>query len=94
MYYKTQAISNFVAKENRFNTRASSYKTANYLKPFVQQLQPMGAQMRLQLTHVVFDNGHPATWRKAKKSDVRLVSDLGRQVRRTLLCTFLTSTII
>lgn len=28
------------------------------------------------VTHVVFSNGHPATWRKAKKSHVRLVSVL------------------
>nr|XP_046257590.1 microcephalin isoform X2 [Scatophagus argus] len=58
----------------------SSDKTANYSKPFVQQLQKMGAQVSKtftkQVTHVVFNNGHPATWRKAKKSDVRLVSVL------------------
>ncbi|XP_070772522.1 microcephalin [Enoplosus armatus] len=58
----------------------SSDKTANYSKPFVQQLQEMGAQVsktfNKQVTHVVFNNGHPATWRKAKKSDVRLVSVL------------------
>uniref|UniRef100_A0A3B4ZLT5 Microcephalin 1 n=1 Tax=Stegastes partitus TaxID=144197 RepID=A0A3B4ZLT5_9TELE len=58
----------------------SSDKTANYSKPFVQQLQEMGAQVsktfNKQVTHVVFNNGHPATWRKAKKSNVRLVSVL------------------
>ncbi|XP_022061005.2 microcephalin [Acanthochromis polyacanthus] len=58
----------------------SSDKTANYAKPFAQQLQEMGAQVsktfNKQVTHVVFNNGHPATWRKAKKSDVRLVSVL------------------
>ncbi|XP_032397409.1 microcephalin isoform X4 [Etheostoma spectabile] len=58
----------------------SSDKTANYSKPFVQQLQEMGAQvsktLSKQVTHVVFNNGHPATWRKAKKSGVRLVSVL------------------
>ncbi|XP_034007744.1 LOW QUALITY PROTEIN: microcephalin-like [Trematomus bernacchii] len=58
----------------------SSDKTANYSKPFVQQLQEMGAQvpktLNKQVTHVVFNNGHPATWRNAKKSDVRLVSVL------------------
>ncbi|KAG8000064.1 Microcephalin, partial [Nibea albiflora] len=58
----------------------SSDKTANYSNPFVQQLQEMGAQVsktfNKQVTHVVFSNGHPATWRKAKKSDVRLVSVL------------------
>ncbi|XP_059215332.1 microcephalin isoform X2 [Centropristis striata] len=58
----------------------SSDKRANYAKPFVQQLQEMGAQVSKtfskQVTHVVFSNGHPATWRKAKKSVVRLVSVL------------------
>ncbi|KAM8858613.1 microcephalin isoform 2-T2 [Spinachia spinachia] len=58
----------------------SSDKTANYSKPFVQQLQEMGAQVsksfNKQVTHVVFNNGHPATWKKAKKNDVRLVSVL------------------
>ncbi|KAF3708298.1 Microcephalin [Channa argus] len=58
----------------------SSDKTANYSKPFVQQLQEMGAQISKtfskQVTHVVFNNGHLATWRKAKKSNVRLVSVL------------------
>ncbi|XP_034537570.1 microcephalin isoform X2 [Notolabrus celidotus] len=58
----------------------SSDKTANCSKPFVQQLQEMGAQVtktfNKQVTHVVFKNGHPATWRKAKKSDVKLVSVL------------------
>ncbi|XP_033956143.1 microcephalin isoform X2 [Pseudochaenichthys georgianus] len=58
----------------------SSDKTANYSKPFVQQLQEMGAEVpktfNKQVTHVVFNNGHPATWRNAKKSDVRLVSVL------------------
>ncbi|XP_062422751.1 microcephalin isoform X2 [Pungitius pungitius] len=58
----------------------SSDKTANYSKPFVQQLQEMGAQVsksfNKQVTHVVFNNGHPATWKKAKKNDVKLVSVL------------------
>uniref|UniRef100_UPI0037E8D0E9 microcephalin n=1 Tax=Semicossyphus pulcher TaxID=241346 RepID=UPI0037E8D0E9 len=58
----------------------SSDKTANYSKPFIQQLQEMGAQVsktfNKQVTHVIFKNGHPATWRKAKKSNVRLVSVL------------------
>ncbi|XP_060942709.1 microcephalin [Limanda limanda] len=58
----------------------SSGKTANYSKTFVQQLQEMGAQIsktfNKQVTHVVFNNGHPATWSKAKKTDVRLVSVL------------------
>ncbi|XP_034407167.1 microcephalin isoform X2 [Cyclopterus lumpus] len=58
----------------------SSDKTANYSQPFVQQLQEMGAQVsktfNKQVTHVVFNNGHLATWRKAKKGDMRLVSVL------------------
>ncbi|XP_061811167.1 microcephalin [Nerophis lumbriciformis] len=58
----------------------SSDKRANYSKPFIQQLLEMGAQVsktfNKQVTHVVFHNGHPATWRKAKKSHVKLVSVL------------------
>ncbi|XP_033835211.2 microcephalin [Periophthalmus magnuspinnatus] len=58
----------------------SSDKTANYSKPFVQQLQEMGAQVTKtftkQVTHVIFSHGHPATWRRAKKSHVKLVSVL------------------
>ncbi|XP_072293138.1 microcephalin [Eucyclogobius newberryi] len=58
----------------------SSDKTANYSKPFVQQLEEMGAQVTKrftkQVTHVIFSYGHPATWRKAKQSNVKLVSVL------------------
>ncbi|KAG7216410.1 hypothetical protein INR49_021662 [Caranx melampygus] len=58
----------------------SSDKTANYSLSFVQQLQEMGAQtsktFNKQVTHVVFNNGHSATWTKAKKSNVKLVSVL------------------
>ncbi|KAF7221331.1 microcephalin [Nothobranchius furzeri] len=58
----------------------SSDKRANYSKSFIQQLEKMGAQasnrFNKQVTHVIFNNGHPATWRKAKKTDVRLVSAL------------------
>ncbi|XP_030011419.1 microcephalin [Sphaeramia orbicularis] len=58
----------------------SSDKTANYSKPFIQQLQDMGAQVsktfNKQVTHVVFNNGHPATWKKAKKTNLKLVSVL------------------
>ncbi|XP_056291910.1 microcephalin isoform X2 [Pseudoliparis swirei] len=58
----------------------SSDKTANYSKPFIQQLQELGATVsktfNKQVTHAVFNNGHLATWRKAKNSDVRLVSVL------------------
>lgn len=58
----------------------SSDKTANYSNPFILQLQEMGAEVskrfNKRVTHVVFYNGHPATWRNAKKSDVKLVSVL------------------
>eukprot|EP00066_Takifugu_rubripes_P012438 XP_011601704.1 PREDICTED: microcephalin [Takifugu rubripes] len=58
----------------------SADKTANCSKPFIKQLQEMGAQVSKtftkQVTHVVFKNGHPATWRKAKKREVKLVSVL------------------
>ncbi|XP_047208198.1 microcephalin isoform X2 [Girardinichthys multiradiatus] len=58
----------------------SSDKRANYSNPFIQQLEEMGAQvskrLNKQVTHVVFNNGHQATWRKAKKMDVQLVSVL------------------
>lgn len=58
----------------------SSSKTENYSKPFIQQLQEMGAEvaktLNKQVTHVVFKNGRHATWNKAKKMGVRLVSVL------------------
>ncbi|XP_053731627.1 microcephalin isoform X2 [Synchiropus splendidus] len=58
----------------------SSEKTANCSKPFIQQLHEMGAQVSKtfskRVTHVVFHSGHPTTWRKAKKSHVKLVSVL------------------
>lgn len=58
----------------------SSDKRANYSKSVTQQLEEMGAQVskrfNKQVTHVVFNNGHQATWRKAKKMDVQLVSAL------------------
>ncbi|XP_061142115.1 microcephalin isoform X1 [Syngnathus typhle] len=58
----------------------SSDKRANCSKPFIQQLQEMGAQVsktfNKQVTHVVFNNGHAATWKKAKKNHVKLVSVL------------------
>ncbi|XP_014035663.1 microcephalin isoform X2 [Salmo salar] len=58
----------------------SSSKTENYSKPFIQQLQDMGGVVsktfNKQVTHVVFKNGHQATWNKAKKNGVRLVSVL------------------
>ncbi|XP_036816318.1 uncharacterized protein mcph1 isoform X2 [Oncorhynchus mykiss] len=58
----------------------SSSKTENYSKPFIQQLQDMGVEVsktfNKQVTHVVFKNGHQATWNKAKKTGVKLVSVL------------------
>ncbi|KAM9364254.1 microcephalin [Pholidichthys leucotaenia] len=55
-------------------------KRANYSKAFVKQLEEMGAQVsrtfNKKVTHVVFSNGHQATWMKAKKSNVHLVSVL------------------
>uniref|UniRef100_A0A669D814 BRCT domain-containing protein n=1 Tax=Oreochromis niloticus TaxID=8128 RepID=A0A669D814_ORENI len=58
----------------------STDKTGNYSKTFVQQLLEMGAQVsktfNKQVTHVVFQSGRPATWRKAKKSNVHLVTVL------------------
>ncbi|KAJ8013724.1 hypothetical protein DPEC_G00032770 [Dallia pectoralis] len=58
----------------------SSSMTENYSKPFIQQLQAMGAEVsktfNKQVTHVVFKNGHQATWNKAKKTGVKLVSVL------------------
>ncbi|XP_064789905.1 microcephalin-like isoform X5 [Oncorhynchus masou masou] len=58
----------------------SSSKTENYSRPFIQQLQDMGVEVsktfNKQVTHVVFKNGHQATWNKAKKTGVKLVSVL------------------
>lgn len=58
----------------------SGEKTANYSDVFIQQLEEMGAQVpkrfTKQVTHVIFHNGHPATWSKAKSTNVKLVSVL------------------
>ncbi|XP_056147462.1 microcephalin [Lampris incognitus] len=58
----------------------SSDKTDNYSKPFVKQLQELGAEVsktfNKQVTHVVFKNGHQATWVLAKKRGSKLVSVL------------------
>ncbi|XP_037541299.1 microcephalin [Nematolebias whitei] len=58
----------------------SSEKRANYSNIFIQQLEEIGAEVsqrfNKRVTHVVFHNGHPATWRKAKNGDIRLVSVL------------------
>ncbi|MGH0161395.1 UNVERIFIED_CONTAM: hypothetical protein FKN15_068809 [Acipenser sinensis] len=52
----------------------------NYSKTFAQQLLDMGAQVsktfNKQVTHVVFKDGHQGTWKKAKKTGVKLVSVL------------------
>ncbi|KAK3572942.1 hypothetical protein QTP86_010542 [Hemibagrus guttatus] len=56
----------------------SASKTENYSDPFIQQLRDMGAQVcktfTKQVTHVVFKHGHQATWNKAKKMGVKIVS--------------------
>ncbi|XP_060727830.1 microcephalin [Tachysurus vachellii] len=56
----------------------SASKTENYSDPFIQQLRDMGAQVcktfNKQVTHVVFKHGHQATWDKAKKIGVKIVS--------------------
>lgn len=56
----------------------SASKTENYSDPFIQQLRDMGAQvcktLNKQVTHVVFKHGHQATWNKAKKMGVKIVS--------------------
>ncbi|NWU68336.1 MCPH1 protein, partial [Pterocles burchelli] len=58
----------------------SSNRTENYSKTFEQQLLSMGAKVSKTLnkhvTHVVFKDGHLATWRKAQKMDVKVVSVL------------------
>uniref|UniRef100_A0A8C5H8M9 BRCT domain-containing protein n=1 Tax=Gouania willdenowi TaxID=441366 RepID=A0A8C5H8M9_GOUWI len=56
----------------------SADKTANYSKSFALQLQQMGAKVsktfNKEVTHAIFNNGHSATWKKAKKNNVWLVS--------------------
>ncbi|CAL8299828.1 unnamed protein product [Merluccius merluccius] len=58
----------------------SSNKTENYSKPFIDQLREMGAEVSKtftkHVTHVVFKDGHQATWNKAKKIGAKLVSVL------------------
>ncbi|NXS74012.1 MCPH1 protein, partial [Pandion haliaetus] len=58
----------------------SSNRTENYSKTFEQQLLDMGAKVSKTLnkhvTHVVFKDGRLATWRKAQKMDVKIVSVL------------------
>ncbi|NWS65743.1 MCPH1 protein, partial [Crotophaga sulcirostris] len=58
----------------------SSNRTENYSKTFEQQLVGMGAKVSKTLnkhvTHVVFKDGHLATWRKAQKMGVKIVSVL------------------
>ncbi|XP_075779715.1 microcephalin isoform X4 [Pelodiscus sinensis] len=58
----------------------SSNRTENYSKTFAQQLLDMGAKVsktfNKQVTHVVFKEGRLATWRKAQKTGVKLVSVL------------------
>ncbi|NXA43559.1 MCPH1 protein, partial [Eudromia elegans] len=58
----------------------SSNRTENYSKTFEQQLLDMGAKVsktfNKHVTHVVFKEGRLATWRKAKKTGVKIVSIL------------------
>ncbi|KFZ56638.1 Microcephalin, partial [Podiceps cristatus] len=58
----------------------SSNRTENYSKTFEQQLLHMGAKVSKTLnkhvTHVVFKDGRLATWRKAQKMGVKIVSVL------------------
>ncbi|KAM6324594.1 microcephalin isoform 2-T2 [Aegotheles albertisi] len=58
----------------------SSNRTENYSKTFEQQLLDMGAKVSKTLnkhvTHVVFKDGHLATWRKAQKMGIKMVSVL------------------
>ncbi|XP_055666329.1 microcephalin isoform X2 [Falco peregrinus] len=58
----------------------SSNRTENYSNTFEQQLLDMGAKVSKTLnkhvTHVVFKDGHLATWRKAQKMGVKTVSVL------------------
>ncbi|KYO37660.1 microcephalin isoform A [Alligator mississippiensis] len=58
----------------------SANRTENYSKTFAQQLRDMGAQVsktfNKHVTHVVFKEGHLATWRKAQQTGVKLVSIL------------------
>ncbi|XP_051470191.1 microcephalin isoform X1 [Apus apus] len=55
-------------------------RTENYSKTFEQQLLDMGAKvsktLNKRVTHVVFKDGHLATWRKAQKMGVKMVSVL------------------
>ncbi|XP_053918507.1 microcephalin [Cuculus canorus] len=58
----------------------SSNRTENYSKTFEQQLVDMGAKVSKTLnkhvTHVIFKDGRLATWRKAQKMGVKIVSVL------------------
>ncbi|NWX46265.1 MCPH1 protein, partial [Steatornis caripensis] len=58
----------------------SSNRTENYSKTFEHQLLDMGAKVSKTLTkhvtHVVFKDGRLATWRKAQKMGVKIVSVL------------------
>ncbi|XP_019393044.1 PREDICTED: microcephalin [Crocodylus porosus] len=58
----------------------SANRMENYSKTFAQQLRDMGAQVsktfNKHVTHVIFKEGHLATWRKAQQTGVKLVSIL------------------
>ncbi|NXK78789.1 MCPH1 protein, partial [Amazona guildingii] len=58
----------------------SSNRTENYSETFEQQLLDMGAKVSKTLnkhvTHVIFKDGHLATWKKAQKMGIKIVSVL------------------
>uniref|UniRef100_A0A8C3GR22 BRCT domain-containing protein n=1 Tax=Cairina moschata TaxID=8855 RepID=A0A8C3GR22_CAIMO len=58
----------------------SSNRTENYSKAFEKQLLDMGAKVsktfNKHVTHVIFKEGRLATWRKAQKAGVKMVSVL------------------
>ncbi|KAA0717592.1 Microcephalin [Triplophysa tibetana] len=56
----------------------SASRMEDYSDPFIQQLLDMGAEvsktLKKQVTHVVFKQGRPSTWKKAQKMGVKIVS--------------------
>ncbi|XP_014388512.1 PREDICTED: microcephalin [Myotis brandtii] len=65
----------------------SANGTENYSKTFTNQLVEMGAKVsktfNKQVTHVVFKDGYPRTWDKARERGVKLVSVLWVEKCRT-----------
>ncbi|XP_056617296.1 microcephalin isoform X2 [Triplophysa dalaica] len=56
----------------------SASRMEDYSDPFIQQLLDMGAEvsktLKKHVTHVVFKQGRPSTWKKAQKMGVKIVS--------------------